>query len=86
MASAISPQQPLQPIGEVGPYRSSAIQFLLPNGGAMTASFDTPTRLWLAGWGRLDLSSRDFYDQLCAMLSKREGKPVRLADAEDAKP
>ena len=85
LASVISVQRPLRPIAELGNFRSSAIQLLLPDGGAMTVSFDTPTRLTLEGWGCLDLGSTDFYDKMCAMLSKREGKPVKLTVAQDAK-
>ena len=86
LASAISVRRLVQPIAEIGDYRSNAIQLLLPSGGAMIITFDTPTNLTLEGWGHIELSSRGFYDKLCGLLTKREGRPVKLADADDAKP
>ncbi len=86
LASAISVRRPLQPIEEIGSNRSNAIQLLLPNGRAMTVRFDRPTTLTLEGWGQMKLHSRDFYDKLCGLLTKRTGKPVKLADADDPKP
>ena len=64
---------------------SSTVRFLLPDGQSMTIAFGTPTHLTLEDWGQIDLGSGDFYDKICAVLSKREGRPVKLAEA-DPKP
>ena len=80
LASAISMQRAVRPIGEIGSFGSMPIRFLLPNGGTMTASFDTATQMWLEGWGQIELGSTDFYDKICTLLSKRGGKPVKLAN------
>jgi hypothetical protein len=82
LVSAFSVQGTLR--CNVGIGCGTTIQFLLPSGEAMEVAFRTPTQLTLDGWGHITLRSRDFYDKIRELLSKREGKPVRFVEMNTA--
>ncbi len=61
---------------------SSTVDFNLAGGKVRTIAFGRASVALLNGWGCFDLKSRKFYDRLFALLSKREGKPVKFADVQ----
>ena len=61
---------------DLGPFGSGwdKIELFLPNGSVATLWFVTPTILVRKDWGLINLRSREFYDELCELLSKAKGQ------------
>ena len=59
---------------------NATVNFLMPNGASIRTTFVTPTTLDRAHWGQIHLASSAFHDKIAAIISKAEGKEVRLID------
>ncbi len=52
------------------------VEFTLEDGSVIKALFSKPTRLSWGSWGTVDLKEATFYDKVCELASKEEGRKV----------